>query len=951
MNQRITRSFSPATKIFFISACFFLAGLFSLYAQPCTSSATSNLDGDIGNVTVNGATNISTCSTTGGGASIQSSYADYTSMGALTTLQTGSSVQFSVGIITCGSVVFQYGIGVYIDFNRNGSLTDPGEQVYVTLAGTPMTQAGNTLTASFNVPNTIVSGSALMRIVAVESTSGAAINPCGTYAWGETEDYTVMLGSPITATITDASCNGTDGAINISFSGNTAPYTYLWSNGATTEDIQGLSSGAYTVVVTDANGIAVQNTFYVNSSNLAANENLTIPACFAANGAITLNPSGGTTPYAYQWNNGQTASSLQNIMAGGYSVNITDSNGCFLHKAFNLALSTNCYVQIGGKAYYDVNNNCVWDAGEVGVPYTSLHLTKPNSNNYYAGTITPSGNGDYLVVSDTGNYVLHANLPSSYMSINCPSGNNYTLPMPNYGTDSLGIDFPISIPSVQDLVVTLAENVYVPGFNHHTYINYRNAGTIATPATLTYHYNNVLTFLNFSLPYTSIDTVNHIMTWNLGNLAALSAWEQIHITAHLDTPQVMGNPVPSEVHISPVANDFVPANNEVIHNAIIMAAYDPNIKEVSPIGIAPHGLVDASTDKFHYTIHFQNTGNYMAQFVIVKDSIPASLDIQSIEFEGSSHNCVVSMANERQLVFTFNDIFLPDSTTNEPESHGYVSFALKTKPNTPAFTELYNKAAIYFDFNVPVITNEVKNVLYVFPSLSMLNQVTVCETDNVSTNIAGGKAPYNFVWSNGNADNNNVSGTSAQVASTLQAGTNSVTATDIYGYSISQNFNLTTVSPANAAFAATLTAPNTYQFTPNNTTYATYAWDFGNGQTSNLVSPTQQYPFAGTYNVTLTVENLCGAVSENKTLDITTGVEDLQQAVKVKTYPNPFSDFVMFDFPNDKGETFAFELRDASGKLVYSQNTQDSHLKIATDKLASGTYFWKWNKASGSIQK
>ena len=951
MNQNIIRSFSLATKTLFINTCLFLAGLFSLYAQPCTSMAASTMDGDIGNVTVNGATNVSTCNTTGVGASVLSRYSDYTSMGTFTTLQAGTSVPFSIGIITCGSANFSYGIGVYIDFNRNGLLTDVGEQVYLTLNNQGMIMAGNTLTASFNIPNTIVSGPALMRIVAEEAAFGANISPCGTYTWGETEDYTVMLGNPITANIVDASCSGTDGAINISFNGNTAPYTYLWSNGATTEDIQGLSSGAYTILITDANGITVQNTFYVNSSNLTANESITLPSCFTANGAISLNPSGGTLPYSYQWSNGQTTSSLQNIMAGGYSVNITDSNGCFLHKAFNLAITTNCYVQIAGKAYYDANNNCSWDAGEIGVPYTSLHLTKQNSNNYYNGVLTLSGTGDYMVATDTGTYLLHANLPSPYMSINCPTGNNYTLPLPNYGTDSLGIDFPISIPSVQDLVVNLVENVYVPGFNHHTYLHYRNAGTIATTATLTYHYNTLLDFLSFSVPYSSIDTVNHIMTWNLGNLPALSAWQQIHITAHLDTPQVIGTPVSSSLLISPTSNDFVPANNEETYNSIVMAAFDPNMKEVSPKGVTPHGLVDASTNTFHYTIHFQNTGNYMAQFVIIKDSIPADLDIQSIQFEGSSHNCVVSMTNERELVFTFNDIFLPDSTTNEPESHGYVSFALKTKPNTPTFTELYNKAAIYFDFNAPIITNEVKNVLYVFPSLSIDNQITICETDDVSTNITGGKAPYNFVWSNGNADNNNISGTSAQAANTLQAGANSVTATDSYGYSVSQNFNLTTVSPANAAFASTLIAPNTYQFTPNNTTYSAYAWDFGNGQTSIAVSPTQQYSSAGLYNVTLTVLNLCGAASESQTLDITTGIEDLQQAIKVKTYPNPFADFVTFEFPNEKGKSFPFELRDASGKLVFSQNISSSNLKIATDKLASGTYFWKWNNASGSIQK
>lgn len=933
--------------------CLLLINILRLQAQYCTSTATSPADGDIGSVTVNGVSNLSNCNTTGGGSSVLMQYTDYTSLGVFTNLQSGNVVNFTIGITTCGTVNFSYGIAIYIDYNRNGLLTDPNEQVYVTLNAANMVSAGSSLSGSFTVPFGIVPGQTLMRIVATEGASGANLSPCGTYVWGETEDYTVMLGNPITGLVTNATCGSNDGAIDISYSSGTAPYTYAWSNGATTEDIQALSPGAYTVIITDATGNTTQNTFYVNASNLAANDSLTIPACFANNGAIFLNPSGGTAPYTYLWNNGQTGSNIQNLMPGGYSVNITDANGCFLHKAFNLTLSSNCYVQIGGKAFYDINNNCVWDSGEMGVPYTSLHLTNAN-NNYIGGTIAPSATGDYLMLADTGHYTLHANLPSSYMSIACPSGNNYVLPMPNYGTDSLGLDFPISIPNVQDLVLNLTENMYVPGFNHHTYISYRNAGVIPTAATLTYHYGAIVDVPTTSVPYTAIDTVNRVITWNLGTLPMLSNWEQIMITAHLDTPQIVGTQVITSALINPTTNDITPLDNqEIITNAVV-AAFDPNMKEVSPKELTEYGLVDATTDMFHYTIHFQNTGNYMAQFVIVKDSLPADLDMQSLVFEGSSHACQITMSNEREVVFTFNDIYLPDSNSNEPASHGYVSFAVKTKANTPAFTELHNKAAIYFDFNAPVITNEVQNVLYIFPTLNIGNQVTVCETDNVSTDIIGGKAPYQFAWSNGNTDNNNMSGTSAQVASSLQAGANSITATDVYGYSVSQNFNLTTVAPENATFTQTLLGTNTYQFNPANTGYASYFWDFGNGQNSNLVSPTYQYTVAGTYNVTLTVENLCGAVSQSQSIDVTTAIDNAQGDLQVTSYPNPFVEKVSFDFPNEKAANFMFELRDVTGKLIESLSTQTAHIELTTEKLASGTYFWKLTgetATSGSIQK
>ena len=139
-------------KLSCVSVFLLLSNLLRLEAQYCTSTATSPLDGDIGTVTVNGVSNSSNCNTTGGGASVLSQYADYTSLGIFTSLQSGNVVNFTIGITTCGSVNFTYGIAIYIDYNRNGSLTDPNEQVYVTLNAANMVSAGSSLSGSFTVP-------------------------------------------------------------------------------------------------------------------------------------------------------------------------------------------------------------------------------------------------------------------------------------------------------------------------------------------------------------------------------------------------------------------------------------------------------------------------------------------------------------------------------------------------------------------------------------------------------------------------------------------------------------------------------------------------------------------------------------------------------------------------------------------------------------------------------
>lgn len=131
-------------------------------------------------------------------------------------------------------------------------------------------------------------------------------------------------------TIINANCNGGNGSATLSPTGGTAPYTYLWANGQTTNTAI-LSAGTYTPTVTDANGCTAMVTFTVteptnlsttitNSQNLNCNGN--------NSGQINTSTTGGTGGYTYLWNNGQTTANLQNIGAGNYTLTTTDINGC-----------------------------------------------------------------------------------------------------------------------------------------------------------------------------------------------------------------------------------------------------------------------------------------------------------------------------------------------------------------------------------------------------------------------------------------------------------------------------------------------------------------------------------------------------------------------------------------------------------------------------------------------
>ena len=137
-----------------------------------------------------------------------------------------------------------------------------------------------------------------------------------------------------------------------------------------------------------------------------------------------------------------------------------------------------------------------------------------------------------------------------------------------------------------------------------------------------------------------------------------------------------------------------------------IGAYDPNDKRGFPSGYGVQNYIERTTS-LDYNIRFQNTGTDTAFTVVIVDTIDQALDILTLTAGASSHNYTmkISGANEQIVTFTFNNILLVDSFTNEPLSNGFIQFTIDQKPNNSIGTVINNKAAIYFDFNPPIITN------------------------------------------------------------------------------------------------------------------------------------------------------------------------------------------------------------------------------------------------------
>lgn len=155
----------------------------------------------------------------------------------------------------------------------------------------------------------------------------------------------------------------------------------------------------------------------------------------------------------------------------------------------------------------------------------------------------------------------------------------------------------------------------------------------------------------------------------------------------------------------------------------IIASFDPNDKSVQPSGVgASHFIVEE--DELEYHINFQNTGNDTAFTVVVIDTLDiAHLDLNTIQPGVSSHPYSFSIGGG-VAKWTFNNIYLTDTVTSEPESHGWFKYKVKQNSSNEPGDVINNKAAIYFDFNDPIITNNTFVTIQTFEIIFSVNDLT-----------------------------------------------------------------------------------------------------------------------------------------------------------------------------------------------------------------------------------
>ncbi len=201
----------------------------------------------------------------------------------------------------------------------------------------------------------------------------------------------------------DPTCAGEmDGFVAALPNGGTAPYTYLWNTGATTQALIGLSAGGYAVTVTDDNGCTAEaNVLLIEQSNLSLKVSGTDETCpeFEDGTAVAV-PSDGLPPYQYDWSNGQTSSSINGLPPGVYSVTVTDQAGCEATGQYTVEAATEFTLRVSGT---DVSTCDAMDGtARVEVLSGEPPFSYEWSNGETVSVITGLGPGTYTVTVTNG---------------------------------------------------------------------------------------------------------------------------------------------------------------------------------------------------------------------------------------------------------------------------------------------------------------------------------------------------------------------------------------------------------------------------------------------------------------------------------------------------------------------------------------------------------------------
>lgn len=342
-----------------------------------------------------------------------------------------------------------------------------------------------------------------------------------------------------------------------------------------------------------------------------------------------------------------------------------------------------------GLRFTDTDGNGLLDAGEQPAPY-GLVAVEPG------GILAASNDmGEFALFPPPGNYTVTA-FPLPYHSVTTPLQAASVAPGTVDSLDAIGTQ---PQPGMHDVVVWVHCNPAKPGFDNQCWCALANIGTEVGSGSVQFDVDADQSWVESSIAPTTLN--GNTAIWTVPLIPPATAVVAA-ITLHTDAGVVLGTPIDHVLTFTGPNADLTPLNNTSLWSADVVGSFDPNDKQVAPTNLTTEQVL--AGDKLTYTVRFQNTGTYPAERVVIIDTLSNDLQWASIGDVVASHD--QSWYIEQGVLHAvFDNINLPDSTTDLAASQGFFRFSMRPNTALTAGQQVLNNAGIYFDFNAPIITS------------------------------------------------------------------------------------------------------------------------------------------------------------------------------------------------------------------------------------------------------
>ncbi|MCB0577883.1 MAG: DUF11 domain-containing protein [Lewinellaceae bacterium] len=405
------------------------------------------------------------------------------------------------------------------------------------------------------------------------------------------------------------------------------------------------------------------------------------------------------------------------------------------------SLGNHCTNTLEGTVFVDADGDCIRDSAEIRVENAILKVTPDGQ---FANT---DANGFFRFQVDSGDYSLQLFPPNALWEIGCPLTTTYNGSFGGFYQTANGLDF--GLQPLEDCPL-LNLKVNLPRARTCTEtsvsIHYCNDGTVAqTGVSIEVQLDQTLNFVDATRPWA---LSGDVYTFQLGNLD-IGQCGSFSITVFVECGTAIGSQACVSARILPANNCTLEAGHDQDESCrVVRNSYDPNDKIVNARDTA--GCWLTPLDKLEFTVRFQNTGNDTAYRVVILDTLSTGLDLSTVQPGPASHPYRFKVLGPDVLMFIFENINLPDSTTNRAGSQGHVQFSIQPNRDLTDGAAIRNQAAIYFDSNEPIITEEVLLPQCVLIPLTVVqvvkNPVTDCREHNGQLEIqaTGGLSSYEY---------------------------------------------------------------------------------------------------------------------------------------------------------------------------------------------------------------